>query len=254
MRASPLPRRLERLRHLLRRNRRGGSRRNIVAHYDLGDDFYRLRLDARMQCSSALWADDTPTSPEAAGKARLPRCFDTLASDLNPGGRPWPTGRVASRSIAKVALRATNGSLTAARGNWRSTRFRRSPGRKEQLSRPAARAGIHSPDPSAETARRRTPCRSPGEPRQHEAVEPDDGNRVAVTGFSPLLRLRRTRGLGATPPDRDAPARRGAVTAPQLEQAARPAGGMGSLTALTVQSAPFSRRDPSRRRESARCA
>ena len=60
VRASPLLRWLERLRHFLRRNTRGGSRRNIVAHYDLGNDFYRLWLDARMQYSSALWADDTP--------------------------------------------------------------------------------------------------------------------------------------------------------------------------------------------------
>ena len=31
--------------HRLRRNTRAGSRRNIAAHYDLGNDFYRLFLD-----------------------------------------------------------------------------------------------------------------------------------------------------------------------------------------------------------------
>jgi len=30
--------------HALRRNTRGGSRRNIAAHYDLGNDFFALFL------------------------------------------------------------------------------------------------------------------------------------------------------------------------------------------------------------------
>ena len=43
--------------HALNRNSRRGSRRNISAHYDLGDDFYGLWLDAGMNYSSALFAD-----------------------------------------------------------------------------------------------------------------------------------------------------------------------------------------------------
>ena len=45
---------LDRLRHYLRRNSKSGSRRNIQAHYDLGNDFYRLWLDPSMTYSSAL--------------------------------------------------------------------------------------------------------------------------------------------------------------------------------------------------------
>ena len=37
-----------RLRHLLRENTRRQARRNIVAHYDLGNDFYKLWLDPGM--------------------------------------------------------------------------------------------------------------------------------------------------------------------------------------------------------------
>ena len=37
-----------RLQHLLRANTRTGSRRNIEAHYDLGNDFYALWLDPTM--------------------------------------------------------------------------------------------------------------------------------------------------------------------------------------------------------------
>ncbi len=41
--------------HRLRRNTRAGSRRNIEAHYDLGNDFYRLFLDETMTYSSAVF-------------------------------------------------------------------------------------------------------------------------------------------------------------------------------------------------------
>jgi cyclopropane-fatty-acyl-phospholipid synthase len=43
------------LTHRARRNTRAGSRRNIEAHYDLGNDFYRLFLDETMTYSSAVF-------------------------------------------------------------------------------------------------------------------------------------------------------------------------------------------------------
>ena len=43
--------------HRLRRNTRAGSARNVHAHYDLGNDFYRLWLDESMAYSCALWQD-----------------------------------------------------------------------------------------------------------------------------------------------------------------------------------------------------
>ncbi|MET4577689.1 cyclopropane-fatty-acyl-phospholipid synthase family protein [Ottowia thiooxydans] len=42
-----------RLRHLMQRNSRSGSVKNIHAHYDLGNDFYRLWLDPGMSYSAA---------------------------------------------------------------------------------------------------------------------------------------------------------------------------------------------------------
>jgi cyclopropane-fatty-acyl-phospholipid synthase len=42
--------------HRLRRNTIAGSRRNIAAHYDLSNDFYRLFLDETMTYSSAVFA------------------------------------------------------------------------------------------------------------------------------------------------------------------------------------------------------
>lgn len=46
---------LQRLAHAWRSNTRLGSRRNIAHHYDLGNDFYRLWLDASMTYSSAVF-------------------------------------------------------------------------------------------------------------------------------------------------------------------------------------------------------
>ncbi len=46
---------LHKLHHLLNRNTRSGSRTNIAAHYDLGNEMYELILDAQMQYSSAIY-------------------------------------------------------------------------------------------------------------------------------------------------------------------------------------------------------
>jgi cyclopropane-fatty-acyl-phospholipid synthase len=46
---------IERFANVFSRNTRGGSRRNIRAHYDLGNDFYALWLDKTMTYSSALF-------------------------------------------------------------------------------------------------------------------------------------------------------------------------------------------------------
>ncbi|MEI6718441.1 MAG: class I SAM-dependent methyltransferase, partial [Betaproteobacteria bacterium] len=45
-----------RIKHFLKRNTRSNSQKNIQAHYDLGNDFYKLWLDETMNYSSA-WFD-----------------------------------------------------------------------------------------------------------------------------------------------------------------------------------------------------
>lgn len=55
-RAVAIVRMFNRLRHLRRINDRRGSRRNIIAHYDLGNDFYALWLDRELSYSSALFS------------------------------------------------------------------------------------------------------------------------------------------------------------------------------------------------------
>jgi len=58
--------------HLLHRNSRAGSRRNILAHYDLGNDFYGRWLDTSMTYSAALYEgadDDLETAQQAKYRA-----------------------------------------------------------------------------------------------------------------------------------------------------------------------------------------
>ena len=52
--------------HWLHRNTRTGSRRNIAAHYDLGNDFFRIMLDETMMYSCALFARPDLTLAEAS--------------------------------------------------------------------------------------------------------------------------------------------------------------------------------------------
>ena len=73
-----------RLWHALRRNTRDGSRRNIAAHYDLGNDFFSLFLSADLMYSSAIWSDPADTL-ETASARKLERICRQL--DLQPTDR-----------------------------------------------------------------------------------------------------------------------------------------------------------------------
>ncbi len=72
-----LERLTRRLRHSARANTRRGSRRNIEAHYDLGNAFYSSWLDDGMNYSSALYTDAS-ASLEDAQIAKLDRAISLL--------------------------------------------------------------------------------------------------------------------------------------------------------------------------------
>lgn len=67
-----------RLRHLLRANTRSGARRNIHAHYDLGNEFYAAWLDPSMTYSSAIFVAANQRSLEEAQLAKYIRILDEL--------------------------------------------------------------------------------------------------------------------------------------------------------------------------------
>lgn len=74
-----------RIRHLLHRNTRSNSKKNIHAHYDLGNAFYELWLDPTMNYSSA-WFDGNLKQPMAdAQMAKVRRALRMV--EAKPGDR-----------------------------------------------------------------------------------------------------------------------------------------------------------------------
>ena len=78
MAGNPLVKAYNNLLHFLRPNTREGSRKNIHAHYDLGNSFYELWLDRTMTYSSARFerADQTLEEAQREKYAALARSID----------------------------------------------------------------------------------------------------------------------------------------------------------------------------------
>ncbi len=101
------------LAHWLQRNTRAGSRRNIAAHYDLGNDFFRLMLDETMMYSCALFERPDMTLAEAS-TAKLERICRALA--LGPAdhvleiGSGW--GGFALHAAARHGCRVTTTTIS----------------------------------------------------------------------------------------------------------------------------------------------
>jgi cyclopropane-fatty-acyl-phospholipid synthase len=101
---------LMRLWSACRRNTRAGSRRNIAAHYDLGNDFFRLFLDDNLMYSSAIYAQPNE-SLEAASRRKLDRICQKL--QLNAGSRVVEIG-TGWGGFALHAARTTGCHVTSA--------------------------------------------------------------------------------------------------------------------------------------------
>jgi cyclopropane-fatty-acyl-phospholipid synthase len=99
--------------HWLHRNTRAGSRRNISAHYDLGNDFFRLMLDETMMYSCAFFERPDMTLTEAS-IAKLDRICRTLA--LGPAdhvleiGTGW--GGFAIHAAGRYGCRVTTTTIS----------------------------------------------------------------------------------------------------------------------------------------------
>ena len=81
---------LYRVKHVFNRNSRGGSKRNIHAHYDLGNEFYSLWLDPTMNYSSAWFDGDLGAPMEAAQWAKVHRALRECG--VKPGDRVLEIG------------------------------------------------------------------------------------------------------------------------------------------------------------------
>lgn len=102
-----------RMLHAFRRNTRRGSRKNIAAHYDLGNPLFRLFLDENMMYSSAIFtrADDTL---EVASRRKLDRICEKL--ELQPSdhlveiGTGW--GGMALHAARQYGCRVTTTTIS----------------------------------------------------------------------------------------------------------------------------------------------
>ena len=109
--------------HALRRNTRGGARRNIADHYDLGNDFFELMLDPTMTYSSAIFEPPDATLEQASTR-KLDLLCRRLA--LGPGdhlveiGTGW--GSMALHAAGRYGCRVT--TTTISRAQWERARER----------------------------------------------------------------------------------------------------------------------------------
>ena len=105
---------LYRVKHLLNRNSRQGSKKNIHAHYDLGNAFYREWLDETMNYSSALFEGDMGQPMAQAQGAKVRRALRECG--LQPGQRlleigcGW--GALAETAAVEFGARVTGVTLS----------------------------------------------------------------------------------------------------------------------------------------------
>jgi len=103
---------LYRVRHLLRHNSKANSRKNIQAHYDLGNEFYRLWLDPTMSYSSAWFEGDLSRPMVQAQQAKIRRALrEAGVTPDRPGLRVLEIG-CGWGGLAEVAARDGGAHVT----------------------------------------------------------------------------------------------------------------------------------------------
>jgi len=112
--------------HALNRNTRIGSRQNIVAHYDLGNDFYALFLDDTMTYSCGIFEQDDSTLEEAS-VAKYDRICRKLK--LEPGdrvveiGSGW--GGFAVHAVLNYGVHVTTTTISDRQYQYAKARFQK---------------------------------------------------------------------------------------------------------------------------------
>lgn len=101
---------LYRIKHLLNRNTRTNSQKNIHAHYDLGNAFYELWLDDTMNYSSAWFEGDAGGDMRKAQHAKVRRALRKAGWSQAPGcwrsaaaGARWPRWRLSNSAPTSQA-------------------------------------------------------------------------------------------------------------------------------------------------------
>lgn len=116
-----------RVKHLLNRNTKTNSQKNIHAHYDLGNHFYQLWLDSTMNYSSA-WFDGDATKPmQDAQHAKVRRAL--RMADVKPGARVLEIGcgwgALAEKAALEFDAHVTGVTLSTEQLAWAQERMRK---------------------------------------------------------------------------------------------------------------------------------
>lgn len=114
---------VSRVKHLLRRNSKAGSKRNILAHYDLGNPLYQAFLDPELLYSSAVYPHEQAQLDEAQ-QYKLQLICERL--DLQPGmslleiGTGW--GALAIYAAKHYDVKVTTTTISDAQYQYASER------------------------------------------------------------------------------------------------------------------------------------
>ena len=123
--SSWISRQAQRVAHAMRSNTIEGSRKNIAAHYDLGNDFFSLFLDRELMYSSAWYESPTDTL-EQAQIQKLDRICRKL--QLTPDdhvleiGTGW--GGFAAYAATRYGCRVTTTTISREQHAYAAERFR----------------------------------------------------------------------------------------------------------------------------------
>ena len=116
-----------RLKHLLHRNSRSGSKKNIHAHYDIGNPFYRLWLDETMNYSSALFKGDfslpSPLAQTEKVRRALQECGLQRGERVLEIGCGW--GALAEEATTALGARVTGVTLSTEQLEFAKARMHR---------------------------------------------------------------------------------------------------------------------------------
>ena len=115
-----------RIKHLLNRNTKANSQKNIHAHYDLGNAFYELWLDGTMNYSSAIF--ETPeTSMKDAQHAKVRRAL--RMAQVKPGHRVLEIGcgwgALAEKATKEFGASVVGVTLSTEQLEWAQKRMQR---------------------------------------------------------------------------------------------------------------------------------
>ena len=115
-----------RFKHLLNRNTKANSQKNIHAHYDLGNAFYELWLDGTMNYSSAIF--ETPeTSMKEAQHAKVRRAL--RMAQVKPGDRVLEIGcgwgALAEKAVLEFDASVVGVTLSTEQLAWAQARMQR---------------------------------------------------------------------------------------------------------------------------------